>query len=67
MIHQMSDVGPDRPGLPAQTGLGLRVPGPPVQEQPVLHGGEGGGVLCGRSRGGLQHQGAQPEVLPGSQ
>ena len=31
--RQMSeDVGPERPGLPAQAGLGVRVPGPPVPE-----------------------------------
>lgn len=59
--------GSDGSALPAPAGVGVRLPGPPVPQQPVLHGRERGGVLRGWSRRGLQHQGAQPEILPRAQ
>lgn len=59
--------GSDGSQMPAPSGVGLRVQGPPVPQQPVLHGGQGGGLLRGRSRRGLQHPRAQPEILPRAQ
>lgn len=59
--------GSDGSQLPAPAGVGLRVPGSPVPQQPVLHGRQGGGLLCGWGRSGLQHPRAQPKILPGTQ
>lgn len=59
--------GSDSSQLPAPAGVGVRVPGSPVPQQPVLHRRQGGGLLCGWGRGGLQHPRAQPKILPGTQ
>lgn len=59
--------GSDSSQLPAPAGVGVRVPGSPVPQQPVLHGRQGGGLLCSWGRGGLQHPRAQPKILLGTQ
>lgn len=59
--------GSDSSQLPAPAGVGVRVPGSPVPQQPVLHGRQGGGLLCGWGRGGVQHPRAQPKILLGTQ
>lgn len=59
--------GSDSSQLPAPAGVGVRVPGSPVPQQPVLHRRQGSGLLCGWRRGGLQHPRAQPKILLGTQ
>lgn len=39
--------------MPAPSGVGLRVQGSPMPQQPVLHGGQRGSLLRGWSRRGL--------------
>lgn len=53
-------------GEPAQAGVGVRLPRPPVQEQPVLHSLWGSGVFCGWSRCGLQCGPEEAEVFSGA-
>lgn len=59
--------GPERPELPPAARVGVRLPGPPVPQQPLLHGGQGDRVLRGGRRRGVQPAGAPAEVLPGPQ
>lgn len=59
--------GPERPELPPAARVGVRLPGPPVPQQPLLHGGQGDRVLRGGGRRGVQPAGAPAEVLPGPQ
>lgn len=59
--------GSDSSQMPAPAGVGVRVPGSPVPQQPVLHRQQGGGLLCSWGRGGVQHPRAQPKIFPGTQ
>lgn len=53
--------------LPPETGVGVRIPGTSVPQQPVLHGRQGDSVFCGRCGSCVQHQGAQAEILSRAQ
>lgn len=59
--------GSDSSQMPAPARVGVRVPGSPVPQQPVLHRRQGGGLLCSWGRGGVQHPRAQPKIFPGTQ
>lgn len=57
---------PERAELPPAAGVGLRLPGSPVPQQPLLHGRQGDRLLRGWGRRGLQPPGAPAEILPGA-
>lgn len=53
--------------LPPETGVGVRIPGTSVPQQPVLHRRQGNSLFCRRCGSCVQHPGAQAEILPGAQ
>lgn len=53
--------------LPPETGVGLRIPGTSVPQQPVLHGRQGNSLFRGRGGSCLQCKGAQAKILPRAQ